>query len=453
MEGKDGDDGKKRKLEISENTPEISEEVAAKLLEPLTKEHLVDILKPALIKHSDVLHAVRKITDKDSSLRKLFVRGLGFETTSEALTEVFSEHGEIEDSTVIVDRTTGKNKGYGFVTYRHVDGCLSALQEPSKKVDGRMVVSNLAVAGNQQQSQQLQQQQQQQNQLLQLQQHQQLQQQLIQPMLPLQTIQPIQPVKPIQPIQPVNSFLPARPDVKLRRLYVGNVPTNMQPARLMNFFSQYGDIEEGPLGYDLQTGKSKGYSLIVYKTIEGIHRALEDPVKSIDGHQLFCKLAVEGHKLKANQEQAIPNSIDKGHINPASLNHVSQYGGVGHGLVNPALLAHQNTMNQTSLATSLPYNSLNSSVGLLPGTVSGRASLGVGSYGINPYGSSGYGSHPYSSIGGAASLYGIPPSSSVAQTAAYDGASHYSLASHQAQRPGTSPPSGVLPGMRSYYAS
>jgi hypothetical protein len=201
--------------------------------------------------------------------------------------------------------------------------------------------------------------------------------------------------------------------------------------------------------------------------------------------------------------------MDKGDVNPASLNHVSQYGGLGHGPVNPALIAHQNTMNPTSLAatglnqyglsgaalpglsrepaaSSLPYNSLssssqadlghqlflqaaasgrtslgaNSSTQLdlgrqlfLQGTASGRPSLGAGSYGISPYGSSGYGSHSYGSFGGAASQYGIPSSSFVAQTAAYDGASHYPLASHQSQLPGTSPSSGVLPGMRSYYTS
>jgi heterogeneous nuclear ribonucleoprotein A1/A3 len=72
---------------------------------------------------------------------------------------------------------------------------------------------------------------------------------------------------------------------------VGNVPDDMKPATLTRFFfffsSNYGDIEEGPGGFDRNTGKSKGYSLILYRTIEAANQALEDPVKSIDGHQLF----------------------------------------------------------------------------------------------------------------------------------------------------------------------
>lgn len=461
MEGKDGIEGKKRKLEDS-NTPKITEEVAAKLLGHLTKEQLFDILKPAITNHPDILDQVRKITDLDLTLKKLFVRGIGYETTLESFKSVFAEHGEIVDAVVVTDKTTGKNKGYGFITYRHADCALSALEEPSKMIDGRMAVCNLAAAGQQQ------------SQLSQL------LQQPIQPVNPFQLQQHLLPsMVPVQPIQPANPFQPATTDPNLRRVYVGNVPEDMQPARMTNFFSRYGDIEEGPGGFDRQTGKSKGYSLILYKTIEGANRALEDPVKSIDGHQLFCKLAFEGQKQKvaANPGQAVTDLKDK-----VDINHVSQYGGLGHGLVNQPLIGHRNTVNPSSLpvtglnpyglsdaalpslsrdpaATNLPYSSLNSSAQLdlgrqllLQGAASGRASLGAGSYGLGPYGSSGYGSHSYSSFGGAASLYGISSSSSVAQNAAYDGASQYPLTSRQSQLPGTSPSSG-LPGMRSFYTS
>jgi hypothetical protein len=81
MEGKDGNEGKTRKLEES-NTPEIAEEVAAKLLVPFTKEQLADILNPTIINHSELLDKVRQISNQDISLRKLFVRGLGYETTT-----------------------------------------------------------------------------------------------------------------------------------------------------------------------------------------------------------------------------------------------------------------------------------------------------------------------------------------------------------------------------------
>ncbi|URD74954.1 hypothetical protein MUK42_24162, partial [Musa troglodytarum] len=80
----------------------------------------------------------------DHSQRKLFIRGLGTETTTDSVRSLFSAYGEFEEAAVIVDRATGKSKGYGFITFRHVDGSLRALKEPSKKTDGRMAVTQLA---------------------------------------------------------------------------------------------------------------------------------------------------------------------------------------------------------------------------------------------------------------------------------------------------------------------
>ncbi|URE38554.1 hypothetical protein MUK42_33569 [Musa troglodytarum] len=41
-------------------------------------------------------------------------------------------HGEIEEGAVIVDKATGKSRGYGFITYKHMESTQKALQEPSK---------------------------------------------------------------------------------------------------------------------------------------------------------------------------------------------------------------------------------------------------------------------------------------------------------------------------------
>uniref|UniRef100_A0A0D6R6C1 RRM domain-containing protein n=1 Tax=Araucaria cunninghamii TaxID=56994 RepID=A0A0D6R6C1_ARACU len=486
-------EGKKRRFEDSEESKEgqISEEDAVKLIEPLLRDQLVEIVKYAAVKHFDVLEEIRKIADKDPSRRKLFVRGLGLETTLEAVKSVFAQHGEIEEANLIVDRNTGKNKGYGFITYAHVEGAISALKEPSKKIDGRMTVSNLASVGPPQQLQQQLQQQQLQFQQIQFQQ---LQQQPTPPVVPIQPIMPVMPIPamhaqqpiPIQPVQTVQSAPLA--DVSQRRIYIGNVPTDMEPGRLLNFFSQYGDIEEGPVGYDKKTGKFKGYALIVYKTVEATKKAVDDPVKSIDGHQLFCKMAVDGQKQKVatNSGQNLPDSNAIANMKPSSLDPSAvQYSG----LANPALGVHQfaaaaaanssalagtglssyglNDAALSNLSRDTPFHSsLQSSLGrdhlqgLSPLPGSARTSLGTDVYGVTSYGSSGY-----NGIGGAASLYGIPSTSSITQSASnapYEGANQYgnaiALASYQSQHQGASPSlrvplGGTLPGMRSYYPS
>jgi hypothetical protein len=46
---------------------------------------------------------------------KIFVGGLPYTTTAERLSEYFAKFGEIEEAVVIMDRATGRSRGYGFV--------------------------------------------------------------------------------------------------------------------------------------------------------------------------------------------------------------------------------------------------------------------------------------------------------------------------------------------------
>ena len=46
---------------------------------------------------------------------KLFVGNLSFETTSDEIRDLFSEVGPVESCQVIMDRETGRSKGFGFV--------------------------------------------------------------------------------------------------------------------------------------------------------------------------------------------------------------------------------------------------------------------------------------------------------------------------------------------------
>nr|GFB77868.1 retrovirus-related Pol polyprotein from transposon TNT 1-94 [Tanacetum cinerariifolium] len=79
------------------------------------------------------LLSVRSIANTDPSHRNLFIRGIGWDTTTATLKSVFEKYGEVEEGLVIVDMATNKSKGYDFVTFKHVDGAVKALVEPSKK--------------------------------------------------------------------------------------------------------------------------------------------------------------------------------------------------------------------------------------------------------------------------------------------------------------------------------
>ncbi|CAL1701881.1 unnamed protein product [Somion occarium] len=48
---------------------------------------------------------------------KLFIGGLAGSVTSESMREFFSQFGKVVDATVMLDRETGRSKGFGFVSF------------------------------------------------------------------------------------------------------------------------------------------------------------------------------------------------------------------------------------------------------------------------------------------------------------------------------------------------
>ena len=46
---------------------------------------------------------------------KLFVGGLPYRTTNDELKDAFQQAGNVTSASVIIDRATGRSKGFGFV--------------------------------------------------------------------------------------------------------------------------------------------------------------------------------------------------------------------------------------------------------------------------------------------------------------------------------------------------
>lgn len=47
--------------------------------------------------------------------KKLFVGNLSFGTTEAALKDIFAQAGEVESAVIMMDKMTGKSRGFGFV--------------------------------------------------------------------------------------------------------------------------------------------------------------------------------------------------------------------------------------------------------------------------------------------------------------------------------------------------
>ncbi|KAF2284504.1 hypothetical protein GH714_025898 [Hevea brasiliensis] len=65
----------------------------------------------------------------DTTLTKVFVGGLAWETPTEALREHFEKYGEILEAVIISDKVTGRSKGYGFITFRDAESAKKACED------------------------------------------------------------------------------------------------------------------------------------------------------------------------------------------------------------------------------------------------------------------------------------------------------------------------------------
>ncbi|MBZ0271083.1 RNA-binding protein [bacterium] len=77
---------------------------------------------------------------------KLFVGSLSWNTTDDTLREAFARFGEVTEAKVILDRETGRSRGFGFVTFAGNDEATRAREQlDGSMLDGRNIRVNEAI--------------------------------------------------------------------------------------------------------------------------------------------------------------------------------------------------------------------------------------------------------------------------------------------------------------------
>jgi len=76
---------------------------------------------------------------------KLYVGNLSFRVTSEDLQDYFASAGAVESANIVMDRETGRSRGFGFVEMASEDAANNAIaQFNGQEYDGRNMVVNEA---------------------------------------------------------------------------------------------------------------------------------------------------------------------------------------------------------------------------------------------------------------------------------------------------------------------
>src|SRR5512133_1700666 len=76
---------------------------------------------------------------------KLFVGNLSFNTTENDLQDKFAAHGTVVEANLMMDRESGRPRGFGFVTMstpQEAEAAINALN--GKSIDGRALTVNVA---------------------------------------------------------------------------------------------------------------------------------------------------------------------------------------------------------------------------------------------------------------------------------------------------------------------
>ncbi len=76
---------------------------------------------------------------------KLFVGNLSFKTTENDLQDAFAAHGTVVEANLMMDRATGRPRGFAFVTMSSPEEAQKAISALNgKEMDGRALTVNIA---------------------------------------------------------------------------------------------------------------------------------------------------------------------------------------------------------------------------------------------------------------------------------------------------------------------
>ena len=77
--------------------------------------------------------------------KKLYVGNMSYSTTDASLKDLFSQAGNVSSATIIMDKMTGRSKGFGFVEFQDDAEADAAIEKfNGMDVDGRKLTVNEA---------------------------------------------------------------------------------------------------------------------------------------------------------------------------------------------------------------------------------------------------------------------------------------------------------------------
>ncbi|XVF08803.1 hypothetical protein REPUB_Repub07fG0034900 [Reevesia pubescens] len=174
---------------------------------------------------------------------KLFVGNLPYDVDSQSLAMLFEKAGTVEIAEVIYNRDTEQSRGFGFVSMSSIEEAEKACELFNRyDLNGRLLTVNKA--------------------------------------------------------SPRGSRFDRPPRVyePALRIYVGNLPWDVDNTRLEQVFSEHGKVVEARVVYDRETGRSRGFGFVTMSS----ETELNDAIAALDGQSL------DGRAIRVNVAEERP---------------------------------------------------------------------------------------------------------------------------------------------------
>ncbi|CAM9104902.1 unnamed protein product [Discosporangium mesarthrocarpum] len=220
---------------------------------------------------------------------KIFIGGLSFETTDEALKRYFEHFGVVTDAIVMKDSVSRRSRGFGFITYSSAASVEAALSVEQHIVDNRRVEAKRAVPRSE-----------------------------VAKVDSLLTGSPL-----LQPAQPAwdpgfvveghmmrgiqeqrtrsNSSVSGGSmgggtsidgAMMINKIFVGGLHYETRDASLRAYFEQFGRVVMAEVMFNRETHKSRGFGFVVFETEEAANAVLQSTHHTVNGKIVEVKRAV-----------------------------------------------------------------------------------------------------------------------------------------------------------------
>ncbi|XP_039003851.1 heterogeneous nuclear ribonucleoprotein 1-like isoform X1 [Hibiscus syriacus] len=182
---------------------------------------------------------------KMSENGKLFIGGISWDTNEERLKEYFRSFGEVVETVIMKDRTTGRARGFGFIVFSDPAIAEKVIKE-KHNIDGRMVEAKKAVPRDDQNIMS----------------------------------------------RSTNSIQGSPGPGHTRKIFVGGLAFTVTENDFKKYFDQFGNITDVVVMYDHNTQRPRGFGFITYDSEEAVDKVLLKIFHELNGKMVEVKRAI-----------------------------------------------------------------------------------------------------------------------------------------------------------------